>query len=135
MMPNWCANRIIVTGNPDQLTAVTDFARDEGEVSFFNEADVDVMAFEGTVQIDFDTRWAPPECVDIRALSKQFSCHVIHTFSEAGEGFCGYHVYACGEYIDSASDDLEWSEERDEYGYARVVGPEYVLGNVPYYGG
>ncbi|BEM36265.1 hypothetical protein SME06J_49570 (plasmid) [Serratia marcescens] len=131
-MPNWCANRIIVTGKPEQLAAVADFAMSEG---FFNYVDPDVAVLDGTVQIDFDTRWAPPECGDIRALSKQFSCHVIHTFSEAGEGFCGYHVYACGEYIDSASDDLEWSEERDEYGYARVVGPEYVLGNVPNYGG
>jgi hypothetical protein len=135
MMPNWCANRIIATGSSDQLIAMTHFARSEESGSFFNEVDVDVAAFEGTVQIDFDTRWAPPECADIRALSEQFSCHVIHTFSEAGEGFCGYHVYACGEYIDSASDDLEWSEELDEDGYAMVVGPEYVLGNVPNYGG
>ncbi len=79
--------------------------------------------------------WPPPEGSEIRSLSKRFSCHICHTFCEEGEGFCGYHVYSSGEYIDSASDDIEWSDDLDEYGYAEVVGPEYVLGNVPDYGG
>ena len=134
-MPNWCANRLIVTGTPDQLTAVAEFSHSEGSDSFFSDVDVAFVQLDDEIQLDFHTRWAPPEGSEIRNLSKRFSCHICHTFCEEGEGFCGYHVYSNGEYIDSASDDIEWSDDLDEYGYAELVGPEYVLGNVPDYGG
>lgn len=67
-MPNWCANRLIVTGTPDQLTAVAEFSRSEGSDSFFSDVDVAFVELDGEIQLDFHTRWAPPEGSEIRML-------------------------------------------------------------------
>ncbi len=55
-MPNWCANRLIVTGTPDQLTALAEFSHCEGSDSFFSDVDVALVEFDGEIQLDFHTR-------------------------------------------------------------------------------
>lgn len=84
--------------------------------------------------LDVDTAWAPPEEHVLEALSARWECTVHHYYSEAGCDFCGYREYENGELTDCIDGSLEYGDE-DEDGYSDVSGPEWLLDNVPHYGG
>lgn len=91
----------------------------------------DVAAFDA----DFDTPWSPPSEAVLAALSARFNVTVDHFYAEAGCDYCGFALYSDGEQTEACSDALEWSEEEDEDGFRDVTGPDWIVDNVPHYGG
>ncbi|MFA0159177.1 hypothetical protein [Vibrio sp. 10N.261.46.A3] len=88
---------------------------------------------ERCVSMEFDTAWG--SCSEwAESFADRFDLDLIHTYCEAGCGFCGQAFYENGVVIDTCSDALELSEEKDVYGDRDVVGPDYVL-SLSSYGG
>ncbi|WP_065426250.1 MULTISPECIES: DUF1281 domain-containing protein [Serratia] len=88
----------------------------------------------GWLEIDMDTPWSPPDESVMEALSDRWGCTIDHYFSEAGSDYCGYRRYEEGRLVECADDSLEYDED-DEHGWRDVIGPDWLLGNVPHYGG
>ncbi|KTL62376.1 hypothetical protein AA106_20545 [Photorhabdus laumondii subsp. laumondii] len=65
-------------------------------------------------------------------LSRQYHCRITHYFKEVC-GCCGYDKYRNGQWEAGIIDELEFGEE-DEDGTRKVVGPDYILGNVSHDG-
>ncbi|WP_391528778.1 DUF1281 domain-containing protein [Photorhabdus akhurstii] len=68
----------------------------------------------------------------ITPLSRQYHCHITHYF-KGGRSFCGYDRYRNGQREEGSIDTLEFGEE-DEDGIRKVVGPDYILGNISHDG-
>ena len=97
--------------------------------------DAEITNSEGCLTIDFDTPWSPPEECLMASLSEG-SLTVSHYYSEAGCDFCGYREYEDGELTGLCDDSLEYEySEEDEDGFSDVIGPDWLIGNVPNYGG
>lgn len=94
----------------------------------------EISSGHGWLEIDIDTPWSPPDESVMEALSDKWGCTIDHYFSEAGCDYCGYRRYEEGRLVESADDSLEYDEE-DEHGWIDVIGPDWLLGNVPHYGG
>ncbi|HEY3592170.1 MAG TPA: DUF1281 domain-containing protein [Buttiauxella sp.] len=94
----------------------------------------DVRRDNGVLIIDFDTAWSPPAEEVMLALTTRWSCEVTHWFSEAGSDYCGFRVFSKGELTDADDTSLEYDDE-DEDGWSDVIGPDWLIDNVPHYGG
>lgn len=94
----------------------------------------EISSGHGWLEIDMDTPWSPPDESVMEALSDKWGCTIDHYFSEAGCDYCGYRRYEEGHLVESVDDSLEYDEE-DEHGWSDVIGPDWLLGNVPHYGG
>lgn len=68
------------------------------------------------------------------ALSRRWSCEVTHWYSEAGNDYCGFRSYRYGELTDADDASIEYDDE-DEDGWSGVIGPDWLIDNVPHYGG
>lgn len=94
----------------------------------------DVRRENGVLIIDFDTAWSPPAEEVLMALSRRWSCEVTHWYSEAGSDYCGFRVFSKGELTEADDASLEYDDE-DEEGWSGVIGPDWLIDNVPHYGG
>ena len=75
------------------------------------------------IEYSFDSAWAPPVPV-IRALAARFpDLSITHTFIECGGGFCGRHCYEDGFLTDRRDDQLQFSEDEDDW---EILGPSYA---------
>ncbi|EOI7870195.1 DUF1281 domain-containing protein [Yersinia enterocolitica] len=107
------------------------------EVKWPTACSLDVFGETCELTLDFDTPWGPPSNDVLSALSRQFDCDVMHYFSESGCGFCGYGEYSKGDLLDGANDNIEFEEFMgdDGYEYSREIGPDYIIDNLPHFGG
>lgn len=111
-----------------------DFYIDNYGTKWPANCDADITVENGWLCIDVDTAWAPPSESVLEALSQRWNCTVRHYYSEAGCDFCGYRLYENGMMMDCIDGSLDYDDE-DEDGYSYVIGPEWLVGNVPHYGG
>lgn len=97
-------------------------------------SDAEITGGHGWLEIDTDTAWCPPSESVMEMMSDKWGCTIDHWFSEAGCDYCGYRRYEEGQLVDCIDDSLEYGDE-DEHGWSDVTGPDWLLGNVPHYGG
>ena len=120
-MPNWCANRLRVTGPEEEVSKVKALMEGGAATPVYERA-----AGEGGSPLS-------PEV--LCALTARYGVTAEHWYAEAGCDYCGWATYSGGVQLDERCEMLEWNEEADEYGYRDVAGPEWIIDNVASYGG
>ena len=143
-MPNWCDNRVIITGKEEHLNAILEaklsFDKlrprpEEQEENWYewnyehwgtkwdiHEDQIDISLFtdeKGVSEInaDFFTAWAPP-CAFFKYLTQQMPGLQIKTkYYDGGMDICGDVIYADGKMFSSEMDDDEKTQFIREHFY------------------
>ncbi|WP_416414431.1 hypothetical protein [Pantoea sp. App145] len=149
-MPNWCCNRLRVSGRSEDIGQVRALFAGGGYPSYARAAAEGVQLFlagcAGVLRPDGGAHYAPypaltgtkgyPSCAG-EGRDGHNDVTVEHWYAEQGCDFRGYARYAGGVQTESFSDSLGWSDanEDDEDACPEVTGPAWIQDNVAHFGG